>query len=206
MPKARIFSINPINPQRRLCRHIAEILNDGGVAIIPTDTVYVLGASVHHPNAIKRIRQLKSIDHKKYMSFIMKEISWFSEYARNISNSHFKIMKKLIPGPYTMILNAAKIVPKIALNKQKTVGIRVPDNPITLLIVEELGHPIVSTSLQLEDDYLSDPEDIIEYYRNKVDAIADGGIIKIEPSTVIDFTQEPIKVLRKGKGDISFLE
>jgi tRNA threonylcarbamoyl adenosine modification protein (Sua5/YciO/YrdC/YwlC family) len=203
-----VVTIHPENPESRSISKAAEILNSGGIVIYPTDTVYGIGCSVEDKNAIERIYLIKRQRADKPFSFVCSDLTGISEYAR-VSNEAFKIMKHLIPGPYTFILPATKMkrLPKILVSKRKTVGIRVPNSRLTLELVKQLGHPILSTSVTTEDGkLLNDPELIIDRFKNIVDLIIDGGTLTSEPSTVIDFTDDRPKVLRKGAGDVSMLE
>jgi tRNA threonylcarbamoyl adenosine modification protein (Sua5/YciO/YrdC/YwlC family) len=205
---AVILSVHPENPEPRTVRKAAELLSAGGIVIYPTDTVYGLGCSVENKEAIERIHLIKRQRKDKPFSFVCSDLKHISEYAR-VSNEAFKIMKHLIPGPYTFILPAARMkhLPKILESKRKTVGIRVPDSPVTLALVRELGHPILSTSVtDGKGEILNDPKRIAEEYLNLVDVIIDGGVLVSEPSTVLDLTDERPKVVRRGAGDVSFLE
>jgi len=203
-----IISVHPKNPELRTVRKAAELLSAGGIVIYPTDTVYGLGCSVEHKEAIERIHLIKRQRKDKPFSFVCSDLKHISEYAR-VSNAAFKIMKHLIPGPYTFILPAARMkhLPKILESKRRTVGIRVPASLVTLALVRELGHPILSTSVtDDEGKILNDPKRIAEKYLNLVDVIIDGGVLVSEPSTVLDLTDERPKVIRRGAGDVSFLE
>lgn len=203
-----VVKVHPENPEPRSISKAAEILNSGGIVIYPTDTVYGIGCSVKDKNAIERIYLIKRQRVDKPFSFVCSDLTDISEYA-HVSNEAFKIMKHLIPGPYTFILPATKMkrLPKILVSKRKTVGIRVPNSRVTLELVKQLGHPILSTSVTTEDgELLNDPELIIDRFKNTVDLIIDGGSLTSEPSTVIDLTDEKPKVLRKGAGDVSMLE
>jgi tRNA threonylcarbamoyl adenosine modification protein (Sua5/YciO/YrdC/YwlC family) len=169
--------------------------------------VYGIGCSIEDKNAIEKIYLIKRQREDKPFSFVCSDLKHISEYA-HVSNPAFKIMKRLIPGPYTFILPAAKMkhLPKILVSKRKTVGIRVPDSTITLAIVRELGHPILSTSVTTESgELLNDPESIIAKFRNSVDMIIDGGVLTSEPSTVVDLTNEAAEIVREGAGDASML-
>lgn len=198
-----IISINPKNPQPRLIRKVVEVLEKGGLIGYPTDTIYGIGCDLFQPEAIRRIYQLKKVEPKKPLSFICANLKDISLYAY-VSDYAYKIMKRLLPGPYTFILKATKLVPKIAMTKQKTVGIRVPDNKICLALVQALGHPIISTSVYKPDETLyNDPREIEERFGKQLDLVIDGGIILPEHSSIIDLTDEVPKVIRKGKGDVS---
>ncbi len=201
-----LIAINPKNPQKRLVQKVVEVLKGGGVIGYPTDTVYGVGCDLFHPEAIRRIHQIKKIDAKKPLSFICSDLKDISRYAF-VSNYAYKIMKRLLPGAYTFILRATKLVPKIAMTKQKTVGIRIPDNKICLALVKELGHPIISTSVYRPDESLyNDPSEIEERFGKQLDLVIDGGIIVSEHSSIIDLTGDLPKVIRKGKGDVSLFQ
>ena len=198
-----IISINPQNPQLRLVRRVVEVLKQGGVIGYPTDTIYGIGCDLFNKEAIERIYRLKKHNRNKPLSFICSDLKDISGYA-HVSNYSYKTMKRLLPGGYTFILEATKLVPKMVMTKQKTVGIRVPDNPICLALVGELGHPIISTSVYRPDEELySDPREIEERFGKSLDLVIDGGIIVAEHSSMIDLTDEVPKVIRRGKGDIS---
>jgi len=202
------FTIHPQNPEPRAIRKAAELLAAGGVVIYPTDTIYGLGCSVESRDAIERIYLIKGQRSDRPFSFVCSDLTHISSYA-HVSNAAFKIMKRLIPGPYTFILPAARMkqLPRILVSKRKTVGIRVPASPATLALVKELGHPILSTSVtDGEGSILNDPERILETYGNIVDAILDAGLLTSAPSTVLDLTGDEVKIVRQGAGDTSFLE
>jgi tRNA threonylcarbamoyl adenosine modification protein (Sua5/YciO/YrdC/YwlC family) len=198
-----ILAINPKNPQLRLVRKVIEVLEKGGVIGYPTDTVYGVGCDLFNQEAIRKIHRLKKMEGKKPLSFICSDLKDISRYA-HVSNYAYKMMKRLLPGPYTFVLTATKLVPKIAMTKQNTVGIRIPDNKICLSLVRELGHPIISTSVYKPDESLyNDPAEIEERFTRKLDLVIDGGVIVAEHSSIIDLTDEFPKVIRKGKGDVS---
>jgi tRNA threonylcarbamoyl adenosine modification protein (Sua5/YciO/YrdC/YwlC family) len=201
------LKVHPVTPQGRHIQHVVDILKDGGVIIYPTDTVYGIGCSVFNTKAIEDVYRIKRQDKSKPFSFICSDLSHISEYAK-VSNTAFRLMKQLIPGPYTFILPASKLkqLPKSIISKRKTVGIRVPDNKICQALVQELGHPILSASVT--DDggaIINDPEIIKEQYGNRVDAILDGGNSLLELSTILDLTAEQAVIERQGVGDTSML-
>lgn len=202
-----LLKIYPENPNPRHIRMVVECLNDGGIIIYPTDTVYGLGCDIFKSKAVERIALLKGINaDKANFSFICNDLSQLSDYAKPIPNNIFKLMKNNLPGPYTFILNASSNVPKLIQNKKKTVGIRIPDNNIPIEIVRELGHPIMSSSIHDEDEiieYTTDPELIYEKYNKLVDIVIDGGYGDNEASTVIDCTTDFPFVIREGKGQIT---
>jgi len=198
-----IITINPKNPQPRLVRRVVEVLKEGGVVGYPTDTIYGIGCDLFNPEAIRRIHQLKKLEGKKLLSFICSDLKDISRYAY-VSNYAYKMMKRLLPGAYTFVLKATKLVPKIAMTKQNTVGIRIPDNKICLSLVRELGHPIISTSVYKPDEGLyNDPAGIEERFGKQLDLVVDGGMIVAEHSSMVDLTGDFPKVIRKGKGDVS---
>jgi tRNA threonylcarbamoyl adenosine modification protein (Sua5/YciO/YrdC/YwlC family) len=201
-----ILTINPKNPQARLVRRIVEVLKGGGVIGYPTDTIYGVGCDLFNPEAIRKIHRLKKIEGKKPLSFICSDLKDISRYAY-VSNYAYKMMKRLLPGAYTFVLKATKLVPKIAMTKQNTVGIRIPDNKICLALVRGLGNPIISTSVYKPDEGLyNDPAEIEERFGRQLDLVIDGGVIIPEHSSIVDLTDEFPRVIRKGKGDVRLFE
>jgi tRNA threonylcarbamoyl adenosine modification protein (Sua5/YciO/YrdC/YwlC family) len=199
------LAINNQNPQTRLIRKAVEIMRDGGVIIYPTDTVYGLGCALFNKKGIDKIYEIKRRNRKQPLSFVCADLKDISRYAR-VSDFAYKTMKRLLPGPYTFILEASRLVPKIILPKRLTTGIRVPDNQICLSLVRELGQPIISTSVTTEDgEVLSDPCEIKEKFGKRVDLIIDGGILASEPSSVISLVDDIIEIIRVGNGDVSTL-
>ena len=192
------------NPNARDVRQVVDVLRNNGVIIYPTDTVYGMGCDITNAKAVERVARLKGVKiEKANFSFICSDLSHLSDYTRPISNTVFKLMKKNLPGPFTFILEANNNVPKYFKGKKKTVGIRVPDNNIIRDIVNELGNPILSTSIYDDDEiieYTTDPELIHEKYQYDVDFVIDGGYGELVPSTVVDCTKDVIEILREGKG------
>ena len=187
----------------RLIKKAVEILKQGGLVIYPTDTVYGLGCALSNKKGIERIYAIKRQNKKQPFSFICADLKDISSYAR-VSDSSYKTMKHFLPGPYTFILEASRLVPKIILPKRKTTGIRVPDNAICLALVRELGEPVISSSVKNEqDEFISDPQIIEEKFRHQVDLVIDGGILAPEPSSVISLIDDRIEVIRTGKGDVT---
>ena len=187
----------------RLIKKAADVLRDGGVIIYPTDTVYGLGCALSNKKGIERIYELKKRNKKKPLSFVCSDLKHISQYAK-VTDYAYKTMKRLLPGAYTFILEASRLVPKIILPKRSTTGIRVPDNQICLALIKELGEPIISTSVKTaQGESLSDPCLIKENFNRVVDLIIDGGIIMPEPSSVISLVDDNIEIIRIGKGDIS---
>jgi tRNA threonylcarbamoyl adenosine modification protein (Sua5/YciO/YrdC/YwlC family) len=200
------FSINSQNPQARLIKKAVEVLRDGGVIIYPTDTVYGMGCDLFNKKGIEKIYNIKKRNKKQPFSFVCADLKDISRYAR-VSDYAYKTMKRLLPGPYTFILEASRLVPKIILPKRQTTGIRVPDNRICLALVRELGQPIISTSVKTENgDFLNDPWVIKEKFGHCVELIIDGGMLIPEQSSVISLVDDMIDIIRIGKGDISTLQ
>jgi tRNA threonylcarbamoyl adenosine modification protein (Sua5/YciO/YrdC/YwlC family) len=197
-----LVRIHPDNPQPRLIKQVVECLQRGGIIIYPTDTIYGLGCDILQQKAVEKICRIKNVDPKKaQLSFICSDLSHLSDYAKQISTSTFRLLKEYLPGPYTFILPASKMVPKILQSKKDTIGLRIPDNEIALAIVKESGRPILSASLpggEVED--YTDPEIMYENFMNLADIIIDGGIGGTVPSTIIDCTGDLPELVRKGAG------
>ncbi len=199
---AMLLQIHPENPQPRQIRKAVECLLKGGVIIYPTDTIYGLGCDILQQKAIERICRIKKVDPKKaQLSFICADLSHLSDYAKQLPTATFRILKEYLPGPFTFILPASKMVPKILQSKKDTIGLRIPDNKIALAIVNELGRPVLSASLpgEMVEDY-TDPEIMHENFRNEVDIVIEGGIGSTIPSTVIDCTKVDYELIRQGAG------
>lgn len=198
-----IFSINPDNPQLRLIQQVVSILKDGGIICYPTDTGYGIGCDIFDQKAIKRLLQIKRRPKGKPFSFMCSDLKNISQYA-HVSNTAYRLLKKCLPGPYTFVLPGTKLVPKIMATKQKTVGIRVPASPICQLLLATLDHPIINTSIPIDEAPApAEAYEIEELLGNRIDAFIDGGPIYPDPSTVIDLTHDTAEILRVGKGDIS---
>jgi len=201
-----LITINPQNPQPRLIRKAVEILKAGGIVVYPTDTYYGIGCDLMNPKAIERIYQLKRREKSKPFSFICSDLTNISQYAK-VSNYAYRTMKRLLPGPYTFILEGSKLVPKIMLTKRKTAGIRVPDNAICLALVRELGHPIITTSAATaEGESFHDASLIHDHYGRQVDAVIDGSPVSGEPSSVVSLIDDTPEIIRRGAGDVSLFE
>jgi tRNA threonylcarbamoyl adenosine modification protein (Sua5/YciO/YrdC/YwlC family) len=200
-----LLSINPQNPQPRLISRVVEVLKQGGVIGYPTDTTYGIGCDIFNKKGVKKIYQIKQRDPRKPFSFICADLSDVANYAQ-VSNFAFKIMRRHLPGPYTFVLEATRVVPDLLTTRQKTVGIRIPDNPIALAIVSELGHPLVTTSANVSgEETYQDPQEIEESMGHMLDMVVDGGMLLGEPSTVISLVDDRIEVLRQGCGDTSWI-
>ncbi len=201
-----ILKVYEENPSHRNLKTAADILRKGGVVIYPTDTVYAMGCSLQHIKTVDRIAQIKGIKKDKTeFSLIINSLSMLSEFCKPIDNHLFRLMKKNLPGPFTFILNANNKVPKLFQSKKKTIGLRVPDNNITIALVEELGQPLLTTSIydkKEPQEYNTDPEIIFENYASQIDALIDGGFGGNIPSTVIDCTSGDIEIIRQGKGNL----
>ena len=192
------------NPAPKHIKMVIDVLESGGVVIFPTDTVYAIGCSINHSKALDRIAQLKGTKKEKAnFSFLVNNLSMLADFTKPFDNSTFRLMRKNLPGPFTFILKANSNIPKIFQSKKKTIGIRIPQNNILASIIEELGHPLVSTSIRDEDEvieYTTDPDLINEKYKERVDLIIDGGYGDNQASTVVDCTGDEPEIIRQGKG------
>ncbi len=197
-----LLQLHPDNPQARSIKTIIECLTAGGVIVYPTDTIYGLGCDIRHPKAVERICRIKQIDPAKaQLSFICYDLSDLSNYTKTIPTPLYRMLKSYLPGPYTFILPASKLVPAILKSKKNTIGLRIPDNNIARSIIKELGHPILSASLpgEMVEEY-TDPELIYANFGKLVDIVVDGGIGGMVPSTIIDCTGDEPVMTRKGLG------
>jgi len=201
-----LININQQNPQQRLILKVVDILKNGGVVVYPTDTYYGIGCDIMNKKAIERIYQIKNRNKSKPFSFICSDLKNISLYAK-VSNYAYKTMKRLLPGPYTFILEGSKLVPKIMLTKRRTAGIRVPDNPICLNLVKELGNPVITTSATMPDGTIFHDASLLhEYFGNRVDVVVDGSIVPGQPSSVILLINDIPEIIRKGLGDVTIFE
>ncbi len=197
------YELHPETPQLRYINKAVSVLKEGGVIIYPTDTVYGIGCDIFNKEALERIFSIKNDGGTKLLSFVCSDLKDISKYAR-VSDYAYRTMKHLLPGPYTFILPAAKLVPKKLWSKRKTVGIRVPNNNITMKLVEELGNPIISTSTtNRKGEVIFDPFEIKNIFNSQVDLMLSMGPLMGEPSTVVDLSDEEPEVLREGAGDVS---
>jgi tRNA threonylcarbamoyl adenosine modification protein (Sua5/YciO/YrdC/YwlC family) len=200
-----LLQIHPANPQPRLIKQVAECLQDGGVIIYPTDTIYGLGCDIFQHRAVERICKIKQVDPRKaQLSFICRDLSHLSDYTKSIDTPLYRMLKNYLPGPYTFILPASKEVPKILQTKKSTIGLRVPDNEIDRHILDALGNPLLSASLpgDMVEEY-TDPEVIYEKFKDQVDFVIDGGAGGMVPSTVVDCTSQDWEIIRHGAGDFA---
>ncbi|MGN0032361.1 MAG: L-threonylcarbamoyladenylate synthase [Candidatus Limimorpha sp.] len=199
-----LLQIHPKNPNPRHIKMIIECLNDDGVIIFPTDTIYGIGCGINSNKAFERIAQIKGVRKEKAnFSFIFHDLSMLSQFTKPISNDLYKLMKRNLPGAFTFIVDANNNIPKLFQSKKKTIGIRIPDQPIITNIVREFGSPIMTTSILDEDEisgFLTDPEEIYDRYKDRVDIVIDGGFGDNQESTIVDCTDNEIVVTRQGKG------
>ena len=203
---AEYISIHKVTPEERKIKRVVNVLNNNGVVIYPTDSIYGMGCSIYSQKAIARLCKLKGIKPSKHQfSFICKDLSEVSTYVKRISTPVFKVLKRTLPGPYTYILEASTAVPKILHINKKTVGIRIPDNKIPLAIVNFLGHPLLNTSVFDDDETIehsTNPELIFLKYSNQIDMLVDGGVSPHTTTTVVDCSKNVFEVIREGLGDI----
>lgn len=199
-----LVEIFPGNMDERKIRQAVDLLRSGGVVIYPTDTVYTLGCALSSNKAIERVARLKGVrPEKARFSIVCSDLSHMTDYSLPVTNPVFKLMKTLLPGSYTFILESNRNIPRIFENNRKTIGIRVPDHPIAIRLVQALGEPLISTSIHDDDallEYSTDPMRIEEKWGNQVDMVIDGGPGGFQPSTIIDCTGGGVEIVREGKG------
>lgn len=209
---AELLVIHPINPEPRKINRVVEVLLEGGVIIYPTDTIYGIGCDLKNKRAVEKLCQIEDLSarqagikpQKMNLSFICNDLSHISEYVKRLDTPAFKVLKKLLPGPFTFIFESNSNVPKILGVNKKTVGIRIPDHRIPLAIVKQLGNPLITSSIKDDDEikeYTTDPEEIYEDFKNRVDLIVQGGQGGNVPSTIVDFTGSEPFVTRQGLGE-----
>jgi len=204
---SQFFQIHPVNPQQRLIHQAVEIIRNGGLVVYPTDSSYALGCQVGDKRGMERIRRIRSLDNKHNFTLVCRDLSEISTYAR-VDNSCYRLLKSLTPGPYTFVLRATHEVPRrLQHPKRKTIGMRVPDHPIALALLEELGEPLMSSTLILpgRDIPETDAYTIRERLEQDVDLVIDAGSCGLEPTTVIDMVDGVPKVLREGCGPVDAL-
>jgi tRNA threonylcarbamoyl adenosine modification protein (Sua5/YciO/YrdC/YwlC family) len=193
------------NPHKKLILHAVKILESGGVIVYPTDTVYGMAADIYNKDAVSKLFKIKQVSKQKLLSFICSDLKDIATWA-HIPNNVYRIMRRVLPGKYTFILPASREVPKLILQKRKTVGIRIPDSEVARSLAMTLGRPLLSTSVPKEaDEYHTDPDEIAERYKYEIDLILDAGVLTDIPSTVVDFSVNPPEIIREGAGDISLL-
>jgi len=201
---SQFFQIHPDNPQLRLIHQTVDMLRQGAVIVYPTDSAYALGCHVGDKKALERIRQIRQVDKKHNFTLVCRDLSEISTYAKLTNNSLYRSLNAHTPGAYTFILNATSEVPRRLMHpKRRTIGIRIPANPIALMLLEELGEPVMSTTLILPGDTmpLTDPYDIRELLEHQVDLVIDGGYCGLDPTTVVDMTDDVPAIARRGGGD-----
>jgi tRNA threonylcarbamoyl adenosine modification protein (Sua5/YciO/YrdC/YwlC family) len=201
---SQFFQIHPANPQLRLIKQAAQIIHDGGVVALPTDSCYALVCHLDDKSAVEKLRRIRGIDEKHHLTLLCRDLSEIALYAR-VDNTQFRLLKAATPGPFTVILEATREVPRrLSHPSRKTIGLRVPEHPIANALLEELGQPLIGTTLITPDgELLNDPEDIRERLSKQIDAIIDGGACAMEPTTVIDLTADEPLLVRQGRGDAS---
>ena len=204
---AQLFSIHPQNPQPRLIRQAAEILRAGGVIVYPTDSCYALGCRIGDKDAMERVRDIRGVDEKHHFTLVCRDVSEIAHYAR-VDNRQFRLLKAAFPGSYTFILEATKEVPRrLQHPKRRTIGVRIPEHPVALALLAELGEPILSSTLLLPGDEhpLNDAEEIRARLGRRVDLVMDSGSCVLEMTTVLDITGDAAVVVRTGKGELARL-
>ncbi len=205
---SQFFALHPDNPQARLIRHAVDIIRDGGVAVVPTDSTYAIVCHLDDKGAVERIQRIRQLDKKHNFTLLCRDLSEIATYAR-VDNAAYRLLKAHTPGPYTFLLRATAEVPRrLQHPKRKTIGIRVPDNAILQALLIEHGQPLMSTSLILPGRELPeiDAEDIRDKLEHQVDLIIDGGHCGLEPTTVVDLTEAAAKIIRQGRGSSEGLE
>ncbi|GAB3553429.1 L-threonylcarbamoyladenylate synthase [Noviherbaspirillum agri] len=200
---SQFFQIHPDNPQLRLIKQAAQIIHDGGIVAVPTDSCYALVCHLDDKSAVERLRRIRGVDDKHHLTLLCRDLSEIALYAK-VDNRQYRMLKAATPGPYTFILEATKEVPRrLSHPSRKTIGLRVPENPITHALLEELGQPLLGTTLILpgDSDPLTEPDDVHERLQRQIELIIDGGACSFEPTTVIDLTGSEPELLRQGRGD-----
>jgi tRNA threonylcarbamoyl adenosine modification protein (Sua5/YciO/YrdC/YwlC family) len=199
-----ILQINPVHPQPRRIERVVHVLRSDGVIIYPTDTVYGLGCHIQSKKALERVRRIKRMGNKRHLTFVFADLKQISLYAQ-VTDIAYRILRRFLPGPYTFVLRATRLVPRIVLTNRNEVGIRIPDNRVCQALLEEMGTPILSSSVRMPDDQLlDDPREIARIYKGQVDLVIDGGVFLPEPSSIISLLDDEPTVLRAGKGDVTF--
>lgn len=200
---SQFFQVHPENPQPRLVKQAAQIIRDGGIVALPTDSAYALVCRLDDKAAVEKLRRIRGVDDKHHLTLLCRDLSEIAQYAR-VDNQQYRMLKSTTPGPYTVILEATREVPRrLSHPSRKTIGLRVPENAITLALLDELGEPLIGTTLQLpgDDHMLSDPEEVQERLGKQVELVIDGGAGTLEPTTIVDLTGPEPVLLREGRGD-----
>ncbi|HJV51637.1 MAG TPA: L-threonylcarbamoyladenylate synthase [Noviherbaspirillum sp.] len=202
---SQIFHIHPDNPQLRLIRQAAQIIHGGGIVALPTDSCFALVCHLDDKAAVERLRRIRGVDDKHHLTLLCRDLSEIGQYAK-VDNRQYRLLKAATPGPYTFILEATKEVPRrLSHPSRKTIGLRVPENPIACALLEELGQPLLGTTLILPDESepLTDPDEVNERIGRQIELTIDGGAAGLEPTTVIDLTGPEPVLVRQGRGDAS---
>ena len=200
---SQFFQIHPENPQIRLIKQAAQIIRSGGVVALPTDSAYALVCQLDDKAAVENLRRVRGIDDKHHLTLLCRDLSEIAQYAR-VDNAQYRLLKATMPGPYTVILEATRDLPRrLSHPSRKTIGLRVPENVITLALLEELGEPLIGTTLQLPGDehMLSDPDEVRERLEKQIDLVIDGGAGMLEATTIVDLTGAEPVLVREGRGD-----
>lgn len=200
---SQFFHIHPDNPQLRLIKQAVQIIDAGGIVALPTDSCYALVCHLDDKEAVERLRRIRAVDDKHHLTLLCRDLSEIALYAR-VDNRQYRQLKAVTPGPYTVILEATKEVPRrLSHPSRKTIGIRVPENAILLALLEELGEPLIGTTLQLpgDDNMLSDPDEVRERLDRQIELVIDGGAGTLEPTTIVDLTGPDAELVREGRGD-----
>ncbi|SEQ21029.1 tRNA threonylcarbamoyl adenosine modification protein, Sua5/YciO/YrdC/YwlC family [Ectothiorhodospira magna] len=201
---SRVIEIHPVDPQPRLIQQVVDVVQDGGVIVYPTDSCYALGCAIGNKSGMERIRRIRQLDEQYYLTLVCRDLSEIATYAK-VGNTAYRLLKSLTPGPYAFLLKATHEVPRrLQHPKRKSVGLRVPDHPITQAMLKSLGQPLMSSSLEMPGDDLplTDIYEIQERLSSQVDLIIDGGPCGLEPTTVIDMESDVPRLVRRGKGEV----
>lgn len=204
---AQRFNIHPDNPQVRLLRQVAQIIDHGGVGALPTDSCYALACHLDDKPAADRLRRIRQVDERHHLTLLCRDLSEIANYAK-VDNSQYRLIRQVTPGPYAFILEATREVPRrLSHPSRKTIGIRIPDHPVTLGLLEVLGQPLLSTTLMLTGDELplNDADHIVERLDHEIDFIVDGGACGVEPVTIVDLSGREPMLVRRGRGDVAAL-
>jgi tRNA threonylcarbamoyl adenosine modification protein (Sua5/YciO/YrdC/YwlC family) len=204
---AQRFNIHPDNPQVRLLRQVAQIIDHGGVGALPTDSCYALACHLDDKPAADRVRRIRQVDERHHLTLLCRDLSEIANYAK-VDNSQYRLIRQVTPGPYAFILEATREVPRrLSHPSRKTIGIRIPDHPVTLGLLEVLGQPLLSTTLMLTGDELplNDADHIVERLDHEIDFIVDGGACGVEPVTIVDLSGREPMLVRRGRGDVAAL-
>ena len=200
---AQYFEIHPENPQPRLLKQAAQIISAGGIVAAPTDSAYALVCRLDDKAAVEKLRRIRGVDDKHHLTLLVRDLSAIAHFAR-VDNTQYRLLKATMPGPYTVILEATREVPRrLSHPSRKTIGVRVPENHIMLALIEELGEPLIGTTLQLpgDDHMLSDPDEVLARLGKQIELVIDGGAGTLEATTVIDLTGPAPELVREGRGD-----